>query len=676
MSTTIYSFDVFDTCITRPYLVPTDMFRDLAMRTVVEAGIDASQANIEQLQNLRINAEIQARHTHVELEDISLDQIYQCLSEMVEVPVDPEFMKTTEIALELESCSPISSVLQEVTDARHRGKIVYISDMYLSSTVIREMLSKCGFWKEGDSLYVSNEVGKTKNHSTLYHHVAKVEGVSTSQIHHLGDNKHSDVRMARITGVKARLFVGGQLTSYENHVLARVNHDAVRKFIGLNRSIRLCASVSEHSTHQPPASIVHSVIAPFLVAFVAWILRKAKENGNQRLYFVSRDAQILYKIAKIISSEKDALELRYLYGSRKAWLAPSLQSCDRNEIKWAYESIMQRTPKAILRRLDLDAIKFVSTLRQAGFTDLDETLDDAKTDELMSVIERSDLCRAAMKIAKVNRSNALGYFEQEGMLENCSWSLVDIGWRLNCQKALRHILQSRKQDTEVCGYYLGVTENHVPLVEAGNLNGYFTHSRAEISGEHQGDWIFHQPSIQVLEHLFTPATHGTVLGYTLNTVWQPILKELSFGSNQKSWIENFHCMIEGHAQSLAQSKILDTDLEKIMPAANHLAKFFLSNPEKDDVAAIAWLKTNAELSHFEEYERSLASPFSVSDLFDILRFELTPIGQRQSNSRHTWLSGSAALSGFFAKNTFYFLRYLKRFNSKKTLPSKTPETIV
>ncbi len=660
MPNTLYSFDVFDTCITRPYLVPTDLFRDLARQTLLEAGLDVSKAQIDQLQQLRIDAERESRTAHAAQEDISLDQIYQCLTDMVEIAIDPEFMKSAEIALELESCSPISSVLEAVTDARRRGKIVYISDMYLSSTVIREMLSRCGFWRDGDALYVSNEVGKSKHHCSLFHHVAITEGVRPQDIRHLGDNKRADVRMARATGVKASLYTAGQLTSYEKDVTSRFRHASVRDFIGINRCARLCAAHTTGSHPLPPASAVHSVIAPFLVVYVSWVLQQARADGRKRLYFVSRDAEIFYKIARILSADDDSIECRYLYGSRKAWFAPSLQHGSKEEMKWAYESIMARTPRAILRRLDLAPEEFLQTLSQHGFRDIDEELSNSRTSELVSVLESHELKDAVLQQAEVNRKKVLGYVEQEGLLDGTPWSLVDIGWVLNCQTALRRILTSRAPDIDVHGYYLGVAENHAPETSTGGHRSYFAHSSAESPAEYYEDGVFHLPSVVVLEHLFTPATHGTVIGYQSRTTWEPVTRAVEANGEHQLWVKNLHEMVENHALALARSSLLDDHLAELMPAANHLLFNFLRNPEEADASAVGWLNTNIEQSHYKEYDRTLASPLSLRDLLGIVRYELTPGSARYAHPGHVWLDGSAALSKPVVRFSFKILRYMKR----------------
>lgn len=112
--------------------------------------------------------------------------------------------------------------------------------------------------------------------------------------------------------------------------------------------------------------IVSNVIAPMLTAYVSWVLRNARQQGIQRLYFVSRDGQIFYKIASNMRSDNDPT-CHYIYGSRQAWFLPSVIEVKENELDWAWTAGMSRRGIDILRRLDIDTSETRSILAQEGF---------------------------------------------------------------------------------------------------------------------------------------------------------------------------------------------------------------------------------------------------------------------------------------------------------------------
>ena len=66
--------------------------------------------------------------------------------------------------------------------------------------------------------------------------------------------------------------------------------------------------------------------------------------------------------------------------------------------------------------------------------------------------------------AEATRGAALGYLAQEGLLADQDWALVDVGWSLNCQAALRRLLAARdpRQAGAVRGFYIGLAKDHPP----------------------------------------------------------------------------------------------------------------------------------------------------------------------------------------------------------------------
>src|SRR5699024_7318970 len=68
---------------------------------------------------------------------------------------------------------------------------------------------------------------------------------------------------------------------------------------------------------KPYDGVVTAFLAPFLVCYVRWVLDQALQRGIKRLYFVARDGEVMYKIARQLKRPGDDIEMRYLYGSRR-----------------------------------------------------------------------------------------------------------------------------------------------------------------------------------------------------------------------------------------------------------------------------------------------------------------------------------------------------------------------
>jgi hypothetical protein len=110
---------------------------------------------------------------------------------------------------------------------------------------------------------------------------------------------------------------------------------------------------------------------------------------------------------------------------------------------------------------------------------------------------------------------------QEGLLEETPWALVDVGWTLGTQAALREVLRRERPGTETRGFYLGLRKDRLPEDRAGKAWGFAREEDANPDGRA----LVMQFSL--LEQLATPAPHGTTVGYRKTPAqrWEPVLAE-------------------------------------------------------------------------------------------------------------------------------------------------------
>ena len=178
MTPAAYSFDVFDTCLARRYIRPTDLFHVLAERMAVRSrSVGFGEEEVRELAADRIRAEQAARAQHVD-EDILIDDIYRSFTSLSRWGIDAAEMQLAEIDLELESVRPIRETQRRIERLRSHGhRLIFMSDMYLPSTVLRRMLIEHGLALGDEPLYVSGELGVTKRSGKLFEHVLQQEGL-------------------------------------------------------------------------------------------------------------------------------------------------------------------------------------------------------------------------------------------------------------------------------------------------------------------------------------------------------------------------------------------------------------------------------------------------------------------------------------------------------------------
>jgi FMN phosphatase YigB (HAD superfamily) len=459
--TTVYSFDVYDTCLVRTFARPEDLFIELARSLLPPTATPEAVAHMAR----QPEQAAPAPRAAAAREDITLADIYRHFAPaLAEWGLDDSRAMTTEINLEIACVRPIRAMQQRLDHLRQQGRrIIFISDMYLPAPIIRLMLLNHGLARPADPVYVSGDIGLTKASGHLFEYVLAQEQLHPAQLHHHGDNPRSDVLAAHRLGIRATYFSHSQLNRYEQRAFSpgRVSPDIAGATAAASRVARLCGTAYSPAT-QPVLDCAASVVAPLLVSFVSWVLQDAHNRGLHRLYFVSRDGQILWKIAQILARYIPAPECRYLYGSRQAWQLPATLNPGSDDLDWLW--LHQKTVATVLVKLEIDPAEIAPVLAQYNFTAtrLDDPLDAAAELAFRQVLQQPQVAALIQEKAAAARAMTLAYFEQEQFLAPGPWALVDVGWALRGQRSVKRILSTVAPPLEVRGYYLTVSEARSP----------------------------------------------------------------------------------------------------------------------------------------------------------------------------------------------------------------------
>lgn len=297
----IVSFDVFDTLLLRPYLKPTDLFRHL-----------------EKIENKpyfslnRISAERLARVKNTDQEDVTLDEIYS--------EIDNQFasLKEKELALEKSVLFANPEALQVFNYAKQEGKtIVLVSDMYLPSDFIEEVLKKNGFASH-ERLYLSCELRKTKSSGSLFSHILTEQHVQPKEMLHIGDNKRSDYKNAKQLGICAVFYPKVCHQYLKSNKRARIFYRETRRELGSSVLISLLAQKWQADRVEKGAGDYWSKLGfqyagPLAYGYSRFLEREATELGVDALLFIARDGFTLKKVFERFNSK---LKTEYIYAPR------------------------------------------------------------------------------------------------------------------------------------------------------------------------------------------------------------------------------------------------------------------------------------------------------------------------------------------------------------------------
>lgn len=105
------------------------------------------------------------------------------------------------------SPNPIDGIGQALQDLSSRYKLCIVSDSIVTpGTGLRKILDKHGLKKYFSGFAFSDEVGHSKPHRSMFDSAAQQLDVDLTEIVHVGDRDHNDVKGPHAVGARAILF--------------------------------------------------------------------------------------------------------------------------------------------------------------------------------------------------------------------------------------------------------------------------------------------------------------------------------------------------------------------------------------------------------------------------------------------------------------------------------------
>ena len=198
------SLDVYDTLLVRPYVRPKDVFRHIELKEDAPGFVEE-----------RIAAEKRCMSSPL---PTTLDRIYE------EIPEQYKHLKEKELEYESNPVCP-KRILETYRKILAEHKVVMISDMYLPSEFIQDLLKKNGI--DGyERFYLSSVDGVSKGKGNMFDYVANDLGIEKSQIIHVGDNIKTDFLNPKKQGYNAILTEKPVSSYFKRHRKAKRFYDS------------------------------------------------------------------------------------------------------------------------------------------------------------------------------------------------------------------------------------------------------------------------------------------------------------------------------------------------------------------------------------------------------------------------------------------------------------------
>lgn len=272
----VFSFDIFDTLLLRPYTDPQEVWRVLEEQEGAKGFAKARKKA-----DAATYANISENHP-----ETSIEEAYSIM------PKRFHGMMQKEMDLERRVLQANPEMLALWNELGLKGeKRIIISDMYMPASFIMSVLQEKGFsgW---DGFYLSSERNARKATGKLFEIMLKEQKVKPSEVLHFGDNKWSDVKIPQELGIQVKYYkkVCDRLFEdfpFMRHINGRL---AGALAIGWHQYRQ------DHPDYNYWNKIGFSMGGVLGYMYVKWIAETSLKLGFNHLMFVGRDGYILEKI--------------------------------------------------------------------------------------------------------------------------------------------------------------------------------------------------------------------------------------------------------------------------------------------------------------------------------------------------------------------------------------------
>lgn len=592
---------------------PDSIFLVLGKALVEKSLINYSPI---EFQVLRIEAEKQAKRENAFFSLVDIYRHFNCLCPSKKNTLSSILKQ--ELLLEKQICTHNPDILNKINIERNRGhQIAHLSDMYLPKSFIEGLLIENGIMEKSDLLYVSNHDKSAKGDGSMFRKISADHDIPLNRISHIGNCYHADYLGAKRAGVETTHYFSGNSTKKEKKLdeIACFTEGISSYWSGISRIGRLSYNKwpSKNNEYYCLDEIACSVASPILCTYVHWVLEQALEDNVNKLFFIARDGQILFKIAQLLREESinyQKIKLYYLYGSREAWRPASISEIDRFSLNWILGDPLTLTPNKIYQRICLVERKLHkeknNPLKNFNFNDIIplELHHDIKT-----WLKSPMISQFIIKSSKEKRNTLIKYFKQEGVFDE-SVGIVEIGCTGITQHAVHKMLNTLNLPRHR-NYFFGLTDGDLNTSDFKSKS-FFYDQKSEYGISPSPDYNFF-----VLLETFCMSDHGRTLTYSeKNGKITPVLADKAKFFKDEKWELFFSEKILSTAKAYAKSGLQLPKSNICLIITTHIIRNFWQKPSI--MEARIWS------SHIKEHDptsgqtETLSKPYSIMDVFNNL----------------------------------------------------------
>lgn len=472
----VISFDIFDTLIFRPMALPTDIFYMIGERL-----------DLLDFKNVRVWAEWDARmkckqrNGHME---VTLQDIWENLAE--DTGLDAMEGMQLECEIEEKLCYANPYMLQVWKRLQELEKrVIIVSDMYLPRACIEKILQNAGY-TGAERIYISNEYGENKAGGALFRRVLR--DFSGNRIVHIGDNPHSDHKMAQKCGLAIMPYqnVNKNVLLYRPMDMSSMIGGAYRGLV----SNHLYNGTEKFSMEYEYGYVYGGL---FVVGYCHFVHAYYEQHHLDQVLFLARDGDILNRVYQKLYPDDRTV---YVYWSRKA-ATKLMADEDKHDFfrRFIYHKVNQKvTIGEALRSMELEQLlpelsdwqeiwdvweRKSGAGRKQKFIDL--RAEDELTDKNAYLLRRFIEAKWERVMTHYEEQQVAAEKYYREILHGCeNVAAVDIGWAGSGALALSHLVEKVwGMDCRITGIVAGTNTIHNaqpdasdPFLQDGRLVAY------------------------------------------------------------------------------------------------------------------------------------------------------------------------------------------------------------
>ena len=415
----VVSFDIFDTLVLRPVAAPTDLFMIVGKRL----------KQIE-FQRIRTDAEKRAREAAFEKTgtyEVTIEDIYAIIEARTGIPKEKGIQ--CELQVELDYCFANPYMMRVYRMLQEQNKTIIItSDMYLPHDMMDQLLTKVGYTGY-EKLYVSCDYGCNKRSGKLYQIVKN--DYPGKRIIHVGDNPTSDMKSAETEGID----------TYHYQNCHEIGNPYRADGMSVFTSSSYAGVVNTHlhngeDVFSPYYEYGFTYGGLYVLGFCNWIHNRVKQEGIDKVLFLSRDGDIYQKV---FNSLFDDVPNEYFLWSRIANIKYTAVKNREDFLKRIvyYRSLspFKISVESLLDSLQLNA--FMQYLSTYGLTGSElVTPESVNRIDSLFIDHWDDVCHAF----EPEKRHIIEYVDRK-LSGAKKVAIVDVGWMGSGPLGLKYLIE-------------------------------------------------------------------------------------------------------------------------------------------------------------------------------------------------------------------------------------------